>query len=84
MLASYTWSKSIDDASNFFPSAGDPNYPQNSYDLRAERGRSNFDVRHTAVSELCLRSAVWKRSALIWRIMVVGPLCLSVGKLAAL
>jgi hypothetical protein len=46
LLASYTWSKSIDDASNFFPSAGDPNYPQNSYDLRAERGRSNFDVRH--------------------------------------
>ncbi|MGH9955667.1 MAG: hypothetical protein ACREBC_00895, partial [Pyrinomonadaceae bacterium] len=46
MLGSYTWSKSIDDASNFFPSAGDPNYPQNSYDLRAERGRSNFDVRH--------------------------------------
>ncbi len=46
MLTSYTWSKSIDDASNFFPSAGDPNYPQNSYNLRAERGRSNFDVRH--------------------------------------
>ncbi|MEK6281393.1 MAG: TonB-dependent receptor [Acidobacteriota bacterium] len=46
LLGSYTWSKSVDDASNFFPSAGDPNYPQNSYDLRAERGRSNFDVRH--------------------------------------
>ncbi len=46
LLTSYTWSKSIDDGSNFFPSAGDPNYPQNSYDLRAERGRSNFDVRH--------------------------------------
>ncbi|HVF88225.1 MAG TPA: TonB-dependent receptor, partial [Pyrinomonadaceae bacterium] len=46
MLASYTWAKSIDDASNFFTSAGDPNFPQNSYDLRAERGRSNFDVRH--------------------------------------
>jgi hypothetical protein len=46
VLASYTWSKSIDDASNFFTSAGDPNFPQNSYDLRAERGRSNFDVRH--------------------------------------
>ena len=45
-LASYTWAKSIDDASNFFTSAGDPNFPQNSYDLRAERGRSNFDVRH--------------------------------------
>lgn len=45
-LASYTWSKSIDDASNFFTSAGDPNFPQNSYNVRAERGRSNFDVRH--------------------------------------
>lgn len=44
-LASYTWSKSIDDASNFFTSAGDPNFPQNSFDLGAERGRSNFDVR---------------------------------------
>jgi hypothetical protein len=45
-LASYTWSKSIDDSSNFFSSAGDPNYPQDSYNLRAERGRSNFDMRH--------------------------------------
>src|SRR5688572_8020656 len=45
-LASYTWSKSIDDASNFFSSAGDPNFPQNSFNLAAERGRSNFDVAH--------------------------------------
>jgi hypothetical protein len=45
-LASYTWSKSIDDASNFFSSAGDPNFPQNSFNGAAERGRSNFDVRH--------------------------------------
>jgi len=45
-LVSYTWSKSIDDASSFFTSAGDPNFPQNSNDARAERGRSNFDVRH--------------------------------------
>ncbi len=45
-LVSYTWSKSIDDASNFFSSAGDPNFPQNSYNVAAERGRSNFDVRH--------------------------------------
>jgi hypothetical protein len=44
-LASYTWSKSIDDASNFFSSAGDPNYPQDSRNARLERGRSNFDVR---------------------------------------
>lgn len=45
-LTSYTWSKSIDDASGFFTSAGDPNFPQNSYNLRAERGLSNFDMRH--------------------------------------
>jgi outer membrane receptor protein involved in Fe transport len=46
LLGSYTWSKSIDDASGFFPSAGDPNYPQDSYNLRAERARSGFDLAH--------------------------------------
>lgn len=45
-LASYTWSKSLDDASNFFSTAGDPNFPQDSYNVRAERGRSDFDLRH--------------------------------------
>jgi hypothetical protein len=45
VLASYTWSKSIDNGSGFFASAGDPNYPQNSYNLRAERGLSSFDMR---------------------------------------
>ena len=45
-LVSYTWSKSIDDASSFFSSAGDPNYPQDSRRTRAERGLSNFDLRH--------------------------------------
>ncbi|MGE0129974.1 MAG: carboxypeptidase regulatory-like domain-containing protein [Blastocatellales bacterium] len=46
LLGAYTWGKSIDNASGIFSSSGDPNYPQNSYDLRAERGRSGFDVRH--------------------------------------
>jgi hypothetical protein len=46
LMASYTWAKSIDDASGFFSSAGDPNFPQDSYNVRAERGRSNFDIRH--------------------------------------
>jgi hypothetical protein len=45
-LASYTWAKSIDNASGLFTSAGDPNFPQDSLNLRAERGRSNFDIRH--------------------------------------
>jgi len=46
LLSSYTWSQSIDDASGFFSSSGDANYPQDSYNLKAERGRSNFDVRN--------------------------------------
>lgn len=46
LFGAYTWSKSIDDASAFFTSAGDPNFPQNSYNVAAERGRSNFDLRH--------------------------------------
>jgi hypothetical protein len=45
LLASYTFSKSIDDASSFFSSAGDASFPQDSYNVRPERGRSNFDVR---------------------------------------
>jgi len=45
-LASYTWAKSIDDASSFFSSAGDSNFPQDSRNTRAERALSNFDLRH--------------------------------------
>ncbi len=46
LLAAYTFAKSLDDGSSFFSSAGDPNYPQDSMNLRGERGRSNFDARH--------------------------------------
>jgi hypothetical protein len=45
-LAAYSWSKSIDDASGFFSSAGDPNFPQDSNNTRGDRGLSNFDIRH--------------------------------------
>lgn len=45
MLTTYAWAKSIDDASGFFSSAGDPNFPQDSRNVRLERARSNFDVR---------------------------------------
>ncbi|MCI0660834.1 MAG: TonB-dependent receptor [Acidobacteria bacterium] len=46
LLSSYTWSKSIDNASGIFSSTGDPNFPQDSFNLKAERGRSSFDVNH--------------------------------------
>ncbi|HEU4893826.1 MAG TPA: TonB-dependent receptor [Vicinamibacterales bacterium] len=47
--ASYTLSKSMDDTSAFLASDGDDNTPQNSHDLGAEWGPSNFDVRQRLV-----------------------------------
>jgi hypothetical protein len=46
VLGSYTWGRSIDNASGIFSSTGDPNFPQDSFNMRAERGRSSFDVSH--------------------------------------
>ncbi len=48
-LFSYTWSRSIDNASNFFASSGDANFPQDSRNPAAERGRSSFDTPHRFV-----------------------------------
>ena len=45
-LMSYTFGKSLDTSSTFFSSSGDANFPQNSANPGAEKGRSNFDVRH--------------------------------------
>ena len=51
-LVSYTFGKSTDDASGFFTSAGDPNFPQDSRHPEAEEGRSSFDVRHRLAASL--------------------------------
>ncbi len=55
-LASYTYSKSIDDVSSLNitgsaarPTAGENDLAQNPFDLAAERGRSMFDSRHRLV-----------------------------------
>lgn len=45
-LLSYTFGKSLDDSSTFFSSTGDSNFPQDSFNPGAEKGRSNFDIRH--------------------------------------
>lgn len=44
--AAYTIGKSMDDASGFFSSAGDANFPMDSNDPDDEWARSNFDIRH--------------------------------------
>jgi hypothetical protein len=46
VIAAYTLGKSTDDASGFFASAGDANFPQDSNNVAAEKSRSSFDVRH--------------------------------------
>ncbi|MCI0486073.1 MAG: TonB-dependent receptor [Blastocatellia bacterium] len=46
VLGAYTWSKSIDNASDPFGFTGDSGAPQNSHDMRLERGLSVFDIRH--------------------------------------
>src|SRR5262249_46569321 len=43
----YTWSKSIDEASNgIYGGTRGVSFPQDSYNLRAERAVSSFDTRH--------------------------------------
>ena len=46
LLGAYTFSKSLDNSSAFLESKGDDNTPQNSANIAAERGLSNFDLRH--------------------------------------
>ena len=52
----YTWSKSIDNVSTF--GGGAAVVAQNDQDLRAERGLSSFDQRHTLSASFLLRSPV--------------------------
>jgi outer membrane receptor protein involved in Fe transport len=66
-LAGYTWSKSIDDASQLFSTAVDPGFPQNSSDLRAERALSDFDARQRFVA-----SYVYQEPALAGRFGFAG------------
>jgi hypothetical protein len=50
--AAYTWSHAIDDVSDLFPIAGAPVIAQDSFNLRAERGDANFDIRHRFAASL--------------------------------
>ncbi|MBI4875964.1 MAG: TonB-dependent receptor [Acidobacteria bacterium] len=53
-LASYTWAKSIDNATAIRNLGGDTLFPQNSYCRACERARSGHDTRHRFVT-----SALW-------------------------
>jgi outer membrane receptor protein involved in Fe transport len=65
-LASYTWSKAIDDVSSFNitgsaakPVAGENDLAQNPFNLGAERGPSLFDARHRFVGSYEWAPAYW-------------------------
>jgi len=67
-LASYTFSKSLDDASSFNmtgsaakPVAGENDLAQNPFDLGAERGRSLFDSRQRLVLSYQWSLPFWTR-----------------------
>lgn len=49
--AGYTWSRSIDDASDYSPGQAttDRSYAQDQFNWRAERGRSSYDIPHRFV-----------------------------------
>lgn len=73
ILGSYTYGKSTDDASGFFTSAGDANFPQDSNDPGAERSRSSFGVRHRATLALAydlpLTGNIWLDG---WQLQAIG------------
>src|SRR6266849_2913997 len=67
-LASYTFSKTIDDASSFNmtgsaskPVAGENDLAQNPFNLAAERGRSLFDSRHRLVLSYQWSLPFWRQ-----------------------
>jgi len=68
-LASYTWSKSIDDVSSFNitgsaakPVAGENDLAQNPFNLAAERGLSLFDARNRFVFSYQWELPFWKQA----------------------
>jgi len=58
-FATYTWAKSLDDASDGIDFTAGAAFPQDSTNLRAERGPSTFDTRHRFTAALNLDLPVW-------------------------
>jgi Carboxypeptidase regulatory-like domain len=55
LLASYTFSKSIDDTSAFLPTSADQNFPQDSHNYHLERALSSYDEPNRATIALLYR-----------------------------
>jgi len=66
-IASYTWSKSIDDTSAFLGTKPDKNFPQDSANYAAERARSSFDMRQRFTTAVILT-----RWGFDWRLLAAA------------
>jgi hypothetical protein len=68
--AAYTLSRSMDDASAFLASDGNDNTPQDSRNLGAEWGRSDFDARHRFVASVTWSSTGARESWMLrnWQV----------------
>lgn len=74
LLTSYTFSKVLDETSktnqfHFIP--GQANFPQDNYNVRLDRGRAAFDVRHRFVLS-ALWEVPWMRGRASWPRVVFG------------
>ena len=58
-FASYIWGKSLDDASDGIDFTAGAAFPQDSTNLRAERGPSTFDTRHRFTTGLNYALPAW-------------------------
>ena len=59
-FATYTWGKSLDDASDGIDFTSGVAFPQDSTNLRAERGPSTFDTRHRFTAALNYDLPEWR------------------------
>jgi hypothetical protein len=71
--AAYTLAKSMDDASAFLATDGDDNTPQDSRNIAAEWGPSDFDVRHRLVVTLTYNVPAFTSSPFLrdWQVSAI-------------
>ena len=72
--ASYTWSKSIDDASDVGTTFAETNIPQDVRNVRAEKAISSFDHRHRLVFSYSYQLPLGKRRRILqgWTLTGLG------------
>lgn len=77
--SAFTWSHSIDDASDFFDTRSGYAIPQNSSDPSSNRGSSDFDVRLRWVTHFDWQPDIRSRMALLNRWRISGIYTLQTG-----